>query len=165
MRTNEIIIGIAAVIIFIFSFNTAQGQRLAAAPPPVRQSVSQTAKRIQWQNNIWGAYNMALNQNKPLVAYFHMWNGEYCRKLEQGPLASPEVNALADKAIFVRVDIDMDDSNKNVSTKIKELNLTEYPAVVVIDVYKDKLVERGRIIGFHETPQFSYHLSRLLNKR
>jgi hypothetical protein len=156
---------IAAAIIFIFSFDTTPAQRLAAAPPPLRQTASQPAKKIQWQNNIWGAYTMALNQNKPLVAYFHMWNGEYCRKLENGPLASPEVNSLADKAIFVRVDIDMDDNHKNVASKIRELNLKEYPAVVVMDVYKDRLVERGRIIGYFDTPEFYGHLNPLLLKK
>lgn len=61
------------------------------------------------------AYAIAIAQKKPLVVYFHReWCG-YCVMLKTEALLSKEVNAFADQAIFVEVDPETDDANKNVS--------------------------------------------------
>lgn len=61
------------------------------------------------------AYAIGIAQKKPLVVYFHgEWCGN-CVTLKKEALLSKEVNEFADQAIFVEVDPETDDANKNAS--------------------------------------------------
>ena len=174
MKIYKIMIAFIPAIIFTLLFNLATfGQR--QAQQPVRQTSSNidqrlsrqtasllAAKKVQWHNNLYSAYSQALRENKPLVAYFYFYDCGFCKKLENGPLSSKEINSLADKAVFVRVNIHMDDAQKNVSKLIQQLQLERYPSVAVMNVYKDKLTERGRIIGLFETSEYYFNLTQIL---
>src|SRR5688500_1168916 len=81
---------------------------------------------IYWHNNIYEAYQKALKENKPLVVYFYFKGCGSCHKLENGALASSEVGTLANRAVFARVDIETDDSYKNISKIRDSLKLERY---------------------------------------
>jgi hypothetical protein len=154
---NFVALGLAVVLSF------------ASASLTTAQSVGQTnetnpVKRIQWQSNLYGAYLQALQQGKPLVIYFYINGGNYCGKLEREVLSSDRVNALAGRAIYASADADKDDTFKNVAILKKSLDLKDYPAIVVFDVSRESLKERGRVIGFHELNSFYPSFANLLMK-
>jgi thioredoxin-related protein len=117
---------------------------------------------IKWHSNIYEAYQKALKENKPLVVYFYFKGCGNCHKLENESFSSSEMGALADKAVFARVDIETDDSYKNISKLRDSLKLERYPVIAVLDVATDKIVERGRILGYFSNSEFYFHLSQVL---
>ena len=145
MTRTSIIKGFAAVLGLAAFVNTASAE----------------VPRIQWQTNLHAAYKEALASRKPLVVFFHFKSSQWCQKLERGPLQSNNVNQLAKHAIFAAIDIDLDDSSKNVSNMLKQLDLKEYPVVAVMDVSATQIVERGHIQGYFEEGEFYARLSRL----
>jgi hypothetical protein len=149
MKTCKNFVALCLAVVLSFasaSLTTAQSVGRTNEPNPV--------KRIQWQSNLYGAYLQALKEGKPLVIYFYVNGGNYCGKLEREVLSSYRVNALADRAIYARADADQDDTFKNVAILKKSLDLKDYPAIVVFDVSREYLKERGRVRGFHELSSF-----------
>jgi hypothetical protein len=116
--------------------------------------------RIRWQVAPYGAYQEALLAAKPLIVLFDTPGGAWCAKLASGALASSEVNALFDRAAFLRVSSLSTDKN---AVKLRtELGIERYPTLVVLDVASDKIVERSRITGYFDTKEYHYKLMSIL---
>lgn len=136
--------------------------RLAQEPSqgrPTPQPAS--AAKIQWRTALYGAFEEALQVKKPLVVYFYQRACQWCDRIEAGPFASPEVNALGDKAVFARIDYEQDDQHKNVSKMVQSLRIDRFPTVVLLDVWPDAIMERGRVVGYFDILTYYFRLSQL----
>lgn len=105
------------------------------------------AKPIAWYGSVWAAFTDAMAQKRPLVVYFYVRGGKYCAEFERTSLNDLRVQSLSQRGVFARLDCESDDAHNNVSTLIQQLGIKDYPTVVVLECYSDKLVERGRITG------------------
>lgn len=121
---------------------------------------------ISWHRNLAQAYRLAQADSKPLVIYFC---GEgldisysLCRKLESGPLASREMAAFRDRAVFVRVDVALDDIHGNVNQFMETLNVTALPTVAVVECGVQEWNLAGQLNGYFETKEFVDYLRTII---
>ena len=108
------------------------------------------------------AYETAVTQAKPLVIVFHSDSCHWCVLLRDTILPTSEINAFADGGVFALIDATRDDEGKNVSGMIKRLGITKYPSVVALDVTRTEIVERGRIVAYHDLPEFRRQFERIM---
>jgi len=108
------------------------------------------AAGIPWMDNLVAAYKKSIEEQKPLVAYFHFKGCRWCAKLELDVMEKPEFAAMADKAVWVKVDSEQDDDKKNVSRMIEQLKIQSYPILSVLDCKPDKIEELVQVTGYFE---------------
>lgn len=108
------------------------------------------AAGIPWMDNLVAAYKKSMDEQKPLVAYFHFKGCRWCAKLELDVMEKPEFAAMADKAVWVKVDSEQDDDKKNVSRMIEQLKIQSYPILSVLDCKPDKIEELVQVTGYFE---------------
>jgi hypothetical protein len=160
MRSQKIFVAfLVAMTITLTSLNTTQAQS-AYRPQPTN-----SVKKIEWGTNLYAAYKESLASRKPLVVFFYVYSGNYSTQFARDVLYTTQMNAFANRAVFARVDVETDDGYKNVTKMIGSLGLTEYPAVVVLDCWPDKIVERGRLVGFQKPQMFYAFFNNLLLKK
>lgn len=122
-------------------------------------------KAISFSNKLFDGFHQAVRENKPLIVEFSQASCDWCKKLDQETMTSPEVRAFADKAVWVRVDPRRDEDDKgNVGQLQKDLKIDRFPTTVVLDVSSNSIVERGRIIGYFEPQDFANNLRQILPK-
>lgn len=129
---------------------------------PTKPFQSAPAKKIEWITDLYTAYQKAVEKKKVMVVYFTGKWCKWCDKLDQDILPKPEFNALADKAVFAKIDADIDDANKNVSGMIKSLGIEKYPTVVALDASETDIVERGRVVGYHDLNEYLRQFKKIL---
>ena len=116
---------------------------------------------VVWHRNIMQAYNRAQAESKPLVVYFYDVVPQDAlaevRKFEEEVLASRELAAFRDRAVFVQVDTALDDAQGNVKRLIESLDVKEFPAVAVLECHADQLVIDGQFRGTVEKTKFLTH--------
>ena len=116
---------------------------------------------ITWHRNVSQAYKRAQAESKPLVVYFYdeVLQNEHAnlRKFEEEVLASRELAAYRDRAVFVQVDIALDDAQGNAKKLIESLDVKEFPAVAVLECHADQLVTTGQFRGTVEKTKFVTH--------
>ncbi|HZS45619.1 MAG TPA: thioredoxin family protein [Blastocatellia bacterium] len=117
---------------------------------------------IQWRTNLFGAFTDAMAQHKPMLVYFYNEEGPWCRKLQSEVFTSPEIRTLADKAVFVKVPDGLDDQSGNAKKLRDSLNITQYPTVAVLDPSPEKIVERGRVVGFYDSKSYYFQVTKIL---
>ena len=118
---------------------------------------------VQWSRHIYNSYKLAASQRKPLVVYFYQPDCTYCQKLEREALSSQLFTAFADKAVFVALNPEKDEDDKgNVTQLCKSLEINRYPILVVLDIGIDRLVERGRIVGYYDTDSYGAKLVQII---
>jgi hypothetical protein len=110
--------------------------------------------RVQWHGNAYAAYELAAKVNLPIFFYFFE-HGGYCDDLERNALAGVEFNALRDRAVFIAFDPDKDDAAGNRAAKLKELNVTRVPTIVLVQIEPKGLVEKLRITGYFTPEKFN----------
>jgi len=78
---------------------------------------------IRWMDDILSAYKRALAESKPLVLVFVHRNSSGSVRFEREVMPSPELAALAGRAIFVRAAYETDDAAKALleALEIKEI--------------------------------------------
>ena len=127
---------------------------------------AQVPESIQWHTNVVSAVNRAAAERKPLVVFFYA-EGEdgmlpWSRKLAEGPLASREVSAMQERAVFLKVNVDLDDAFGNVKKLKDGLKVKEFPTVAVLDSTPQGCVDRGQTVGFLEQAEFVDRLRTLV---
>jgi plasmid stability protein len=131
---------------------------LALAPV----ALASVPEAISWHQSLSQAYQDAQTQHKPLVIYFYGEGSRdvypACRMFEEGALASRELAAFRDRAVFVKVDVALDDSHGNVKKMMESLNVTELPTVAVVECREDSCIVDGQLIGCFETAEFVNNL-------
>jgi thioredoxin-related protein len=121
------------------------------------------AKPIEFSNALYDSFLKASKEGKPLIVEFSQESCGWCKKLNEETLKSPEVTALGDKAVWVRVDPMKDEDDKgNVRQLQADLKVDKFPTVVVLDVTPQGIRERGRIVGYFKPADFSNNLKQLL---
>jgi hypothetical protein len=120
---------------------------------------AQTRGAVQWRTNAFAAYQQALSTGKPLLLYVYWPGSGFCHKLESGPLLSPQFQALADKAVFLRSNFD--DKDANVQKLVKSLGVERVPFVALLDVAADRIQERGHVLGYFDAADYYFRLSQI----
>lgn len=122
-------------------------------------SVQAPPEKIKWEGDVVSAYEKARDSKKPLVVVFETDWCNYCKLLKKDTLDSPEAAKMGGRAVFVKVDPEKDEQ---AASLVKQLNVTGYPTVVVLDALPDKLNEKGRVVGYLKpdkfVPQLAKHL-------
>lgn len=120
--------------------------------------LAQSPAEIRWQTGAFKAYQRAQAEHKPLVVFFYGEGADgmlpWSRKLAEGALASREVAAFQERVVFLKVNVDLDDSSGNVKKLVESLKVTELPTVAVLESQPDAIIERGQIVGYHDADKF-----------
>jgi hypothetical protein len=132
---------IASTLALVFALNN-----LASA---------QTVPTVRWHTDPISAYNHAVWEQKPIVAYFYPgFCGDCggkcrnCQQLEQEVLLGPTFANLADKAVFLLIDCNRRNTDSIVANLLSNLRITVCPVVSILDTTGPNLiVERGRVVG------------------
>lgn len=112
-------------------------------------------EKVNWiENDPLKAYERAAKEGKPLIIMFHADWCNYCKKMDTETLQSPAFRQFANDAVFLKLDVEKDDSYGNTKNLMTRLGVTEYPAISILDVKPDSVNLRGRIIGYHTPVQF-----------
>src|SRR5947209_548813 len=122
---------------------------------------SSTSSTIEWRTNLYPAFQEALSDHKPMILYFYDDRGNVSQKLQNEVLTDSTFNGLSKTAVFIKVPVGLDDAQKNASSLLSQLSITEFPVMVVIDPTPNALVERGRIVGYFDNYAYYMRLSRL----
>lgn len=120
--------------------------------------LAQSPTSINWHTNVASAVKRASAERKPLVVFFFA-EGEdgmlpWSRKLAEGPLASREVFAMQERAVFLKVNVDLDDAAGNAQRLEDGLNIKELPTVAVLETTPQGCIDRGQTVGFFEQAEF-----------
>ena len=144
----------ASIVLFLAAYFLL----LAAQPSP---GLAQPPKQVKWVKLSEPAGDL-LNKEQLVVIYFSAGWCHWCEKLDKEVLSSPEFNALADRALFMKTeeDTETDPSGKQLQEALK---IESYPIMVVLKTSKDnKSTEVGRVVGHHEKSKFLMLLRPLL---
>lgn len=169
MKASKIIVSFIIAVSFSLATtgsNFAQGaQGVQGAQSAYSRQAQPAVKKIEWGTNLYAAYKQSVEEKKPLVVFFYVYSGNFSTQFAKNVLYTERMNAYAGRAVFARVDVEIDDQYKNAAKMISSLKLTEYPVVAVLDSWPDKIVERGHVTGFHEPQTFYTLFDDLLMKR
>lgn len=117
----------------------------------------------EFTNRLYDAWQKAVEQGKPLIVEFSQESCGWCKKLNEETFKSPELAAMKDKAVWVRLDPMKDEDDKgNVAQLQKDLGVDRFPTTVILDVTATTVSERGRIIGFFGPKDFAGNLNQIL---
>lgn len=123
------------------------------------------AEKVDWfQDDVYGAYSKAYTERKPLVIMFEADWCNYCKAMDKEVLKSKEFREFAAEAVFLRLNVEKDDKYGNVKQLMTRLGITEFPAVAVVDVASQNINVLGRIVGYHNPPQFMNVFRQVLPK-
>lgn len=123
--------------------------------------LAQQPKEVKW-HKLSEPGSELLGKDQLVVIYFSAGWCHWCQKLEKEVLSSPEFNALADRALFMKTeeDTETDPSGKQLQEALK---IESYPIMVVLKMTKDnKSTEVGRVVGHHEKTKYVQLLRPLL---
>lgn len=144
------------------SSETAKPHDLVYRPGQDRPPV---ADKINWfQDDVYGAYSKAYSERKPLVIMFEADWCSYCKRMDKEVLSSKEFRKFAEEAVFLRLNVEKDDKHGNVKQLMNRLGITEFPALAVVDVASQNINVLGRIVGYHNPPQFMNVFRQVLPK-
>lgn len=133
---------------------------------PAERTTAEELKPIEFSNNLYASFQRAIAENRPLIVEFSQESCEWCQKLNKETMESPEMRALAERAIWVRVDpLKDEDAHGNVARLQSMLNIDRYPTTVVLNVSPTALSERGRVSGFFGPDEFSKRIEQALPQR
>lgn len=111
--------------------------------------------RVPWvEDNLYDAYARAYQEKKPLVVMFHADWCNYCKRMSNEALVSQDFRQFAQEAVFVKLNVEKDDQYGNVKQLMLRLGIEEYPSMAVMDVSGEQVNVLGRIVGYHNPPQF-----------
>lgn len=126
---------------------------LGASGAATAQEPAQAEHRIEWSEDLPEALARAASERKPLVVVFVAAWCSACAEFEKDALASPAVNALADRFVWVKLDVE-----RNISlVRANEIRAT--PRSDLRDPDGKTLV---RISGALPAKEFRAHLDRFL---
>jgi thiol:disulfide interchange protein len=113
-------------------------------------------------NDVYGAYKKSYESRLPLLIFFAAEWCSYCVKMKKEALDTAEFAVMADKAVFLVLDVEKDDRLGNVKMLMTRFGITELPAFALLDASAgDKINPVGRIVGYRNAPQFMNVLSEL----
>ena len=113
-------------------------------------------------NDVYGAYTKAYADNRPLLIFFAAEWCSYCATMKREVLGTPEFAAIQGRGVLLILDVAKDDELGNVKQLMTRLGITEFPAFAVMDVSTQQVNVLGRIVGYHNPPQFLNVLSQIL---
>jgi thiol:disulfide interchange protein DsbD len=117
--------------------------------PPVEQP------QINWvDNDLYTAYNRATKEHKPLVIMFYADWCNYCKAMDKEAYVNPEFRKFAQECVFLKLNVEKDDQYQNTKQLMNRLDIKEFPALAVMQVDGPNPGLIGRIIGYHNGPQF-----------
>ncbi len=117
--------------------------------PPVEQP------QINWvDNDLYTAYNRATKEHKPLVIMFYADWCNYCKAMDKEAYVNPEFRKFAQDCVFLKLNVEKDDQYQNTKQLMNRLDIKEFPAMAVMQVDGPNPGLIGRIIGYHNGPQF-----------
>jgi hypothetical protein len=110
--------------------------------------------RIEWAASFKDGYIEAVERNKAMVVLFGSPGGEWYEKV-LASFASPELAALADKAVWIRTDPLKDTMTRNVCTA---LGVEHTPTLSVLDPNPEMISEELRVEGYEEPAKLARDL-------
>jgi len=117
----------------------------------------------EWSNELYNGFLKASAAKSPLIVMFTQSPCGWCVVLATTIDADPRLRPLHAKAVLVAVDPARDEDDKgNVLQLQKDLKVTKFPTVVVLDVAPNGMRERGRIVGAFPANEFLSNLAQLL---
>lgn len=122
-------------------------------------------KPIEFTNELYHAYQKAVDEKKPLIVAFTQDNCPYCDKLNKETFRSNDLKEYASKGIWVKVNPAKDEDDKgNVAGLAKELGIDRYPTTVIIEAKADSMKELGRMVGYFPPKEFAENLKQIMPK-
>lgn len=143
----------------------SRNQNDSPLPPNIDQAIlrpgdprvgnSRDLPPIPWvENDLYAAYNKAMQEHKPLIVMFYADWCNYCKAMDKEALANPEFRKFAKDAVFLRLNVEKDDQYQNTKQLMNRLDIKEFPAMAIMRVDGPNPAVMGRIIGYHNGPQF-----------
>lgn len=121
------------------------------------------SKPQEWSKDLFASYKQAIAENKPLVVEFSQESCAWCVKLNKDTMNSDQVKYAVQDAVRCRIDPEKDDDAKhNIQQLQRDLGVDRYPTTLVLDVSKNSIQERGRIVGYFEPNEYSKRLNNLM---
>ena len=162
MMTRTLRATAAALVVLAF---TATGAR-AEDPAP-----TDTSPVIQWRTELLAAAKESLADNKPLVVVYVCPLGRQacvsCKRL-RGALFSPELQALADDAVFLMVEFDITEKKspeQDATLLATRFEVVRTPTILVFGTADQKLEHRARLNGYFAAKPLAGHLEKYLNQK
>jgi len=137
----------------------------AASTKPTR-----SATTIVWEKNVLAAYQRGVRENKPIVvAYVCPMTRAKCThcKVQRHALFGPEMAALADKFVFVMVDVNLKDKTSpdaDGQMLFRRLKLKGTPSISVLAPNSKRIEELFRMHGRFDADKIVLHLGKALAK-
>ena len=101
-----------------------------------------------WGDSLAGAYTQAINENKAMLILFWYPGGPNGEKMSAEMNSFPELSALSKCAVPVKVNVLVDDAQKNVTHIIADLNIPSYPLVSLLVPTAEHIYETGHVLGY-----------------
>lgn len=124
-------------------------------------SADVTAKpQIKWHTAAMQALEQGVEQNKPTVVYFGERWVDWCSEMEDKVFPSEQLQALADKAVFVNGRPSQDEGTRKLAERFE---IRSFPTILVLAPDKKKLAAMGRINGLLQPDELAKALTDILN--
>lgn len=115
--------------------STTAGPNGSGQAAASRQSGSAAGGQVRFVAGFRQGYNLALQQGKPLLLFFTGTWCHFCREMEAEAFIDPQVAALAERFVVVRVDADAD------ADVCRQFQVVAFPTVEFVSP-RGQVVER-----------------------
>jgi thioredoxin-related protein len=117
---------------------------------------------INWEDDVYFAWQRAHKENKPLVVLYYSSTCPHCQRLFREVLTKEKFGALDSRAVFYRADVTQD-LDANVTKLQDDLKVTSVPTIFVLDARPEAIDEVGRSVGFVPEDEFILKFTSLLD--
>ena len=149
---KKIILIFCIISLFCISFNNTL---------TYKNDVKDNFDKVNWENDIDLALNLALSTNKIILIEFMADWCPPCKKMEKETFSDEIVIKKLNKFILVRIDVDKQpDVAQELNGNAKKYGGIGIPNILFLD--KDKNIVH-RIIGFHNASQLITVMDSVLN--